>query len=79
MAAGASPEVALHAAYAAGATPEQAVAEAEKAGLDALRRIDRKTYGMCERCFQAIPKLRLEALPYAQLCVDCKNGGLSRR
>ena len=46
---------------------------------DALRRIERKTYGMCERCFQPIPKLRLEALPYAQLCVDCKNGGLSRR
>ena len=46
---------------------------------DALRKIDRKSYGTCERCFEPIPMLRLEALPYAQLCVECKNGGLSRR
>jgi DnaK suppressor protein len=46
---------------------------------DALRRIDDKTYGYCERCFQPIPKPRLRALPYARLCVACKSGGLSRR
>ncbi len=45
----------------------------------ALRRIDDKTYGYCERCFQPIPKPRLRALPYARLCVACKSGGLSRR
>jgi DnaK suppressor protein len=46
---------------------------------DALIRIDDKTYGYCERCFQPIPKPRLRALPYARLCVACKSGGLSRR
>ena len=46
---------------------------------DALRRIDDKTYGYCERCFQPIPKPRLRALPDARLCVACKSGGLSRR
>ncbi len=46
---------------------------------DALRRIDDKTYGYCERCYQPIPKPRLRALPYARLCVACKSGGLSRR
>jgi DnaK suppressor protein len=46
---------------------------------DALRKIDRKTYGGCERCHQAIPKARLRALPFARLCVACKSGGLSRR
>jgi DnaK suppressor protein len=46
---------------------------------DALRKIDRKTYGGCERCHQPIPKARLRALPFARLCVACKSGGLSRR
>ena len=46
---------------------------------DALKKIDRKTYGGCERCFQPIPKARLQALPFARLCVACKSGGLSRR
>ena len=46
---------------------------------DAMRKIDRKTYGGCERCYQPIPKARLRALPYARLCVACKSGGLSRR
>ncbi len=48
--------------------------------IDAAQvRIDEKTYGYCERCFQPIPKPRLRALPYARLCVACKSGGLSRR
>jgi RNA polymerase-binding transcription factor DksA len=46
---------------------------------DALERINDKTYGYCERCYQPIPKPRLRALPYARLCVACKSGGLSRR
>jgi DnaK suppressor protein len=45
----------------------------------ASERVDDKTYGYCERCFQPIPKPRLRALPYARLCVACKSGGLSRR
>ena len=46
---------------------------------EALVRIDRKTYGACERCHAPIPKARLRALPYARLCVECKSGGLTRR
>jgi DnaK suppressor protein len=46
---------------------------------DALRKIERKSYGGCERCHQPIPKARLRALPFARLCVACKSGGLSRR
>jgi DnaK suppressor protein len=56
----------------------QATAAVEEIN-DALTKLDRKTYGFCERCFQAIPKARLQALPFARLCVACKSGGLSRR
>jgi len=56
----------------------QAVASVEEID-DAMKKIDRKTYGGCERCFQPIPKARLQALPFARLCVACKSGGLSRR
>lgn len=56
----------------------QALAAVEEVD-NALQRIDRKTYGTCERCREAIPKARLKALPYARLCVSCKSGGLSRR
>lgn len=45
----------------------------------ALAKMDAGTYGVCERCGNAIPKARLKALPYASLCVACKSGGLSRR
>jgi DnaK suppressor protein len=44
-----------------------------------LAKMDTGTYGICENCGRLIPKARLEALPYARLCIDCKSGGLSRR
>ena len=44
-----------------------------------LAKMDNGTYGICENCGRLIPKTRLEALPYARLCIDCKSGGLSRR
>ena len=40
---------------------------------DALRRIEDGSFGTCERCGQQIHKDRLEALPYARLCLDCKR------
>ncbi|GGI04353.1 TraR/DksA family transcriptional regulator [Egicoccus halophilus] len=40
---------------------------------DALRRMDAGTYGTCERCGNEIEPARLEALPYATLCMDCKR------
>ena len=45
----------------------------------AIAKIPHGSYGICERCGQPIPKLRLKALPYAALCVSCKSGGLSAR
>jgi DnaK suppressor protein len=50
---------------------------------DALRRIEKGTYGICIDCLDTprglcktcplIPIERLEAVPHAQLCVECKN------
>jgi RNA polymerase-binding transcription factor DksA len=45
----------------------------------ALARIEAGSYGVCERCGEAIPRERLRALPHASLCVKCKSGGLTRR
>jgi RNA polymerase-binding protein DksA len=39
----------------------------------ALRRIDDGTYGICENCGQPIGEERLEAMPWATLCIDCKR------
>ena len=39
----------------------------------ALERIDDGTYGTCERCGKEIAEERLEARPYAELCIDCKR------
>ena len=38
---------------------------------NALGRLDRGEYGICESCGTAIPVARLEVLPYTTLCVDC--------
>ena len=37
----------------------------------ALDRISRGTFGVCEECHQPIPKARLQALPYTRHCVAC--------
>ena len=39
----------------------------------ALARIDAGTYGRCESCENAIPKARLEVLPYATMCIKCQR------
>lgn len=39
----------------------------------ALQRIDDGTYGTCERCGRAIGRERLEALPYATMCIECQE------
>jgi DnaK suppressor protein len=36
-----------------------------------LERIEEGTYGQCEECGMKIPKTRLNAIPYAILCVRC--------
>jgi DnaK suppressor protein len=39
----------------------------------ALRRIEEGSYGTCENCEKAISPERLEAMPWASLCIDCKR------
>ena len=39
---------------------------------DALSRIDRGEYGRCTVCGKLIEKERLEAVPHAQQCLQCK-------
>jgi len=36
-----------------------------------LERIEEGAYGYCEECGVKIPKSRLNAIPYATLCVHC--------
>ncbi len=43
------------------------------AGIEhALRKFEKGTYGLCDNCGQPIDPDRLEALPQANLCVNCK-------
>ena len=41
----------------------------------ALRRIEEGTFGICETCGQPISEERLEAIPYATQCIDCRRKG----
>ncbi len=37
-----------------------------------LEKIEKGTYGICDNCGKPIPPERLEALPQANLCIECK-------
>ncbi|MDO8609493.1 MAG: TraR/DksA family transcriptional regulator [bacterium] len=39
----------------------------------ALKRINKNTYGICDKCFKAIPQARLDLIPEAQYCIDCEK------
>jgi RNA polymerase-binding protein DksA len=39
----------------------------------ALERVEDGTYGECEECGAKIPKQRLLAIPYANMCVKCAS------
>ena len=39
----------------------------------ALERMKEGTYGQCEVCGGRIPVARLQALPYATVCIDCQR------
>ena len=39
----------------------------------ALARVEAGSYGMCERCGHTIANERLEALPWATKCIECKR------
>ncbi|MFN2472101.1 MAG: TraR/DksA family transcriptional regulator [Gaiellaceae bacterium] len=40
---------------------------------EALQRIDAGTYGTCRACGRPITPERLEARPWAALCIDCQR------
>jgi len=45
----------------------------ELAGIEhALHKFEEGTYGLCDNCGQPIDPARLEALPQASLCLNCK-------
>ena len=39
----------------------------------ALTRIKQSKYGLCVKCGKRIPHDRLEAIPYALMCIECKS------
>ena len=40
---------------------------------NALAQMRKGHYGLCENCNNKIPMARLNALPYATLCIDCQR------
>jgi RNA polymerase-binding protein DksA len=40
---------------------------------EAIERIDSGTYGLCVDCRRAIPRKRLEVLPFAKRCLTCEG------
>ena len=40
---------------------------------EALERLDEGKYGKCRECGRDIAAARLEALPYAELCINCQS------
>ncbi len=40
---------------------------------EALKKIKEETYGLCESCGEMISERRLEALPFAKLCISCQE------
>jgi len=39
----------------------------------ALEKLQRGTYGICDACSRPIKKARLQAIPFATLCLDCQG------
>jgi RNA polymerase-binding transcription factor DksA len=40
---------------------------------ESLKRLEAGTYGLCEMCEKVIRKERLEAVPFARMCVQCQS------
>ncbi len=55
--------------YTLGENSEEVLAQIDAA----LKRIDEGTYGTCARCGREIAPERLDATPWASLCIDCKR------
>jgi DnaK suppressor protein len=66
MAESASPTLDREIDYTLEENSEQVLRQIDRA----LSRIDDGTYGTCEACGREIPRERLEARPWATLCID---------
>ena len=44
-----------------------------QAVIDALDRIEEKDYGDCSNCGEPVERKRLEAVPWAALCLSCQE------
>lgn len=55
--------------YEIGAVESDAVAQIDHV----LQKIESGKYGICEDCGKRIPEARLKAVPFAYLCVECKQ------
>ena len=55
--------------YTLGDNAEQVLSEIDAA----LTRVEDGTYGTCVNCGREIPQERLQANPWASLCIDCKR------
>jgi len=53
-------------------TLEKSIREQLASVEHALQKFEDGTYGQCDNCGKPIPPERLEALPQATLCLDCK-------
>jgi DnaK suppressor protein len=40
---------------------------------DALQRVDQGTFGICMDCEEPIAEVRLVAVPWTRVCIDCKE------
>ena len=40
---------------------------------EALKRIDKGTYGVCRDCGEPISQARLNAIPWTRVCITCKE------
>ncbi len=47
--------------------------ERQKQIIDALKKLDAGTYGICEECGGTIDRARLDVIPEAPLCVKCQR------
>lgn len=45
---------------------------------EALKRVKDGTYGSCLQCSKAISKKRLDAVPHAELCINCQTKNESK-
>ncbi|MFQ5454479.1 MAG: TraR/DksA family transcriptional regulator [Candidatus Zixiibacteriota bacterium] len=46
---------------------------------EAVHRIDKGEYGKCFSCGKNINRARLEAVPHARLCIECKSDEETKR